>query len=1373
MTDSGIFKAAVSLPAHERAAYLERACGNNEALRQEIESLLRAHDAPGSFPERLIERVAVTEINDPITGRAGTVIGPYKLLEQIGEGGMGVVYMAEQVSPVRRRVALKIIKPGMDTRQVIARFEAERQALALMDHPNIAKVLDAGATDSGRPYFVMELVRGVQVTEYCDKNNLSVQERLELFIPICQAVQHAHQKGIIHRDLKPTNVLVTLHDGTPVPKVIDFGVAKAMNQQLTDKTLFTSFAQMVGTPLYMSPEQAEMSGLDVDTRSDIYSLGVLLYELLTGTTPFDSKRLNKAAIDEIRRIIREEEPPKPSTRLSTLGDTRTTIAAHRRIDPGRLNQLIRGDLDWIVMKSLEKDRTRRYETANGLARDVQRYLADQPVEACPPSAVYRFRKFARRNRVALTSIAFIALALVGGIVTSTWLAVRARQAEAVAQSARDQEAKEREAAEHAREEAQRQRAAAEANLQKARAAVDKYFTLVSESTLLDVPGLQPLRGKLLEAALEFYQGRMNETTNDPAALADLAAAYMRFAEINHVNDRNDDAIVAVGKGLDLIGRLRREFPQAREQARKLAGFWKGYRRDFVATEKPKDPQAAFRVINEAAETWKALAEEYPDDPAFRSDLAAILYHIGELLASGGQTSEGIKYFGRGLEVQDRLARDYPKLLEYRADLARLLEQMGRNLSFVGKKGEGESYARKALAVREEIVAERPDVPQHQVELANSLGLLAENLIGRDDRQAEALLRREAELSERLATQQYHVSAYLRRWSSAQGKLLCVLTVRAKTKEAEALIRGATEFIQRFARLHRDAPWPQSYLANIYDSCARTLNAGDQLYPARIAFWKQAIALHEGSMADPAYPADDLEQLGHAYRWVGGRENYARAADVFARLSATHPGKSKYYQAFEFDSLTQVVHALLAESKFEQAEPYLKRAVAIHGTAPQIHLARARILAGQNKREEARAEIRAAVRGATLDFEGYHSAVDLLNSLGEKQQTLAVMSEFVAAAPKSPYAHWWLGAVLSQQGRHEDAVAEFRKSVEAAPGWEWSRLALAEELLVLNKRDEALAETRAIVLEPNKGWHPRNWLGNLWWKQGHPEEAVKYLLQAALTEPEGTVAFDGLRNLIDQRAGKPDQKTLIATTDQALAKTRYYADWCTMCGRWREAATEFEKRIASNPNDHYPRYQAAFVLAIAGDLKKYRSHCADMLARFRDTNDPYIAERIAKACLILEGPDQLPKLRELAERSVILGAQLEVIRYFQFVRALADYRAGQYASSHEWLQKCLRSDKGMGDAVLGMVKVLSAMTERRLGNEDKARSAWAEARQFCADRPDVDHGRLLVPGEWHDSIGLELLFREAQKLFDRPTTAESKPPANEQKAQANRGAQLRK
>ncbi|MBN2181175.1 MAG: tetratricopeptide repeat protein [Sedimentisphaerales bacterium] len=418
----------------ERKDYLDRICRENPGWRVELESLLKTHDKAGDFLESPVLDSGVILDETPISEGPGTVIGRYKLLEKIGEGGMAVVYMAEQEKPISRKVALKIIKLGMDTKQVIARFEAERQALAMMDHPNIAKVLDAGATETGRPYFVMELVTGVSITEYCDKNNLSTKERLALFIQVCNAVQHAHTKGIIHRDIKPSNIMVTHHDGRPVPKVIDFGIAKAISQKLTEKTLFTRYAHIIGTPAYMSPEQAELSDFDIDTRSDIYSLGVLLYELLTGTTPFSEEQLRKAGYIEMQRVIREQEPAKPSTKLSTLGETLTDIAKHRGCTPDLLCKAVRGDLDWIVMKSLEKDRVRRYETANGLAEDIRRHLDDEPVAAGPPSTLHRMNKFVRRHRALVTGAATVLIVLSGGIIATTIFAVRAEREAKIAKA---------------------------------------------------------------------------------------------------------------------------------------------------------------------------------------------------------------------------------------------------------------------------------------------------------------------------------------------------------------------------------------------------------------------------------------------------------------------------------------------------------------------------------------------------------------------------------------------------------------------------------------------------------------------------------------------------------------------------------------------------------------------------------------------------------------------------------------------------------------------------------------------------------------------------------------------------------------------------
>jgi serine/threonine protein kinase len=434
-----IYLALVAQP--DRAAVLDRECAGDAELRQRVEALLRAHDAPGTLLEGPGTQ-DVPPLAAPNDAVGAVIAGHYKLLQRIGEGGMGAVYMAEQTQPVKRMVALKVVKAGLDTRTVLARFEAERQALALMNHPNIARVLDAGTTDVGQPFFVMELVKGAPLTQFCDDHQLSVADRLVIFQQICQAVQHAHQKGIIHRDLKPSNILVESYDGQPVPKVIDFGLAKAMHDRpLTERSLFTQFGTVLGTPLYMAPEQAELSAIDVDTRADIYALGVILYEMLTGSTPLEKKRVQLAAWDEIRRVIKEEEPPRPSTRLSS-SEALPTIAARRHSEPGKLGRFVRGELDWIAMKALAKERDRRYQTANALAADVGRFLNHEPVSAGPPTVRYKLRKFVRRNRGAVAAAGLVLLALVLGIVGTTWGLVRAAQALAA-------EAEQRQAAEHA------------------------------------------------------------------------------------------------------------------------------------------------------------------------------------------------------------------------------------------------------------------------------------------------------------------------------------------------------------------------------------------------------------------------------------------------------------------------------------------------------------------------------------------------------------------------------------------------------------------------------------------------------------------------------------------------------------------------------------------------------------------------------------------------------------------------------------------------------------------------------------------------------------------------------------------------------------
>jgi serine/threonine protein kinase len=614
MIEEDIFHRALEKPTlAEQLAFLDQVCADQPELRQRVERLLRSHRHEDSF---LHAPVTADEVRAETTG---TVIGPYKLLQQIGEGGMGTVFMAEQTQPVQRKVALKIIKPGMDSRQVIARFEAERQALAMMDHVNIARVLDAGATQTGRPYFVMELVHGVPITKYCDDNHLTPRERLELFVPVCLAIQHAHQKGIIHRDVKPSNIMITLYDGKPAPKVIDFGVAKATEQKLTERTLFTQYGTMVGTLEYMSPEQAETSAVGVDTRSDIYSLGVLLYELLTGTPPLSHKRLKEAAYAEILRMIKEEEPQKPSTRLSESRDTLPAISAQRHMEPHKLTKLVRGELDWIVMKALEKDRNRRYETANGLAADVRHYLADEPVEACPPSQWYRLRKFAQRYRAAIATAGLFVLVLVAAVVYSAWQAIQAQRA---------------------RNQAELRRNEAETNLRKARQAVQEQFTMVSQSKLLEVPGLQQLRKDLLESALRYYEDFLQQRPDDPALLAEVAAAHLRLYQIYQALDASTSAraIVPLAKAIDILERLLREYPANAGIYTPLAGFARPGRALHLLAAPHANYEVALPLFQRVTSMWEEFVRDNPAEPGFQFDLAEFYGYTHELQVDAPSTS---------------------------------------------------------------------------------------------------------------------------------------------------------------------------------------------------------------------------------------------------------------------------------------------------------------------------------------------------------------------------------------------------------------------------------------------------------------------------------------------------------------------------------------------------------------------------------------------------------------------------------------------------------------------------------------------------------------------------------------------------------------
>ena len=614
LDEAAIFNAArkIELP-DERQAYLRQACGDDPDTFERVAAMLRVYESERDFLESPPAVLGARIDSAAMMEGLGTVIGRYKLLECIGEGGFAVVYMAAQTEPIQRNVALKIIKLGMDTRQVIARFEAERQALALMDHPGIAKVHDAGATETGRPYFVMQLIRGMPISEYCDRNCVTTEARLRLFLDVCRAVQHAHQKGIIHRDIKPTNVLVALHDGQPVPKVIDFGIAKAMRQRLTERTLFTSYRQIIGTPQYMSPEQAEFSDLDVDTRSDIYSLGVLLYELLTSTTPVRAAELKRMGYDEICRTILHSDPPTPSRRLSTLGDAAGVVASCRQIDPAGLGKLLRGDLDWIVMKALEKDRTRRYETADALALDIQRYLSHEAVRARPPSTAYYLRKFVRKyRRTVIAAGAMLALVLLALLVSVVGL-FRLNEQRAIASRQRDR---------------------AEENLRLANELIQNVLAPASERLefVSDGQHVQQVKADLLRQAIAYSDRVLEQLPTDSNAQIGVARLCIQLANLAFLAGGHEDA--SCRRAIAILDDLVAEFPDDATYRVLLAEAHKALAQLCWAELRWKESSIHYQAEFQLLET---LVGQFPDDrtdddPLVRihGDLAYALQHHGEL-----------------------------------------------------------------------------------------------------------------------------------------------------------------------------------------------------------------------------------------------------------------------------------------------------------------------------------------------------------------------------------------------------------------------------------------------------------------------------------------------------------------------------------------------------------------------------------------------------------------------------------------------------------------------------------------------------------------------------------------------------------------------
>jgi serine/threonine protein kinase/tetratricopeptide (TPR) repeat protein len=904
------------LPPEQWDAYVAGACGGDAELKHQVELLLRVHREAGSFLDRPAAAMGRTGAFAPEPAAAtiapGTVIGPYKLLQQIGEGGMGTVFMAEQAEPVRRTVAVKVIKAGMDSRQVVARFEAERQALAMMDHVNIARVLDAGATDAGLPYFVMELVHGVPITKYCDDNHLTPRERLGLFVPVCQAVQHAHQKGIIHRDVKPSNVMVTLYDGKPVPKVIDFGVAKATEQKLTERTLFTQYGTMVGTFEYMSPEQAEMSALGVDTRSDIYSLGVLLYELLTGSTPLTRKRLKEAAYAEILRMIREEEPPRPSTRLSDSGEALASISANRQTEPARLTKLVRGELDWIVMRALEKDRNRRYETANGFAQDVQNYLSDEPVSACPPSRWYRFRKFGRRNRAAMAAGLAGALAVlltVAGLIANNWLVAR-----------------EKTKTEVALETALAEKKRADENLARARKAVRDYLSTTANDPRLRAADLQPLRKNLLATAVPFFEEFAALQAGDPEAEGERGQAIFQLAHVREELGETEKARAEYERARDIFAALAAAHPEVPKYRETLAVSRYNLGNVLDELHKPVEAEAEYR---EALAVVDRLRAEN-DKPEYRHHLATVYNNQGTLFSGRKEHREAVAAYRRAAAVLEKLVNEAPSHLEHLQTLATTRANLATAHGELGEDAEALALFRQAIAAKTRLVElDRPN-REYRNSLAmsqNNLGTLLESR--GDPAGAEAAYREARAIWAQLAADFRSVPDYRHSLAQSYYNRGRLLQRQDQPVEAIAAYRQAVGLLEALARDFGRNLLYQEHLALNTNHLGLLLLENRQPAEAESAF-RTAVAAHERLTASGAENLANAVDLGGNYvnlgiavrdggRAEGSLEWFAKAVATLKPLADRKPPAADA-RLFLRNAHSNRAGALMALERYREAIP---------------------------------------------------------------------------------------------------------------------------------------------------------------------------------------------------------------------------------------------------------------------------------------------------------------------------------------------------------------------------------------------------------------------------------------------------------------------
>ena len=1048
--EEAIYYAAIKKPPVERSDYLKAACGEDADLLARVEALLKARDVEDNFLKSPVLDPKATLGEPPLTEGPGTVIGRYKLLEKIGEGGMAVVYMAEQQKPLRRRLALKIIKLGMDTKQVIARFEAERQVLAIMDHPNIAKVIDAGATETGRPYFVMELVKGVSITEYCDKNKLNIQERLDLFIQVCSAVQHAHQKGIIHRDIKPTNVMVTMHDDQSVPKVIDFGISKATSQKLTEKTLFTRYAQMIGTPEYMSPEQAQFSGPDVDTRTDIYSLGVLLYELLTGTTPFDSEKLREAGYLEIQRIIREEEPPKPSTKLSTMGEVLAEIAEHHKTNPDLLPRMIRGDLDWIVMKTLEKDRARRYDTATELVADIERHLNHEPVKAAAPSILYRLHKFIRRHRVSVTAGFLVAAAMIVGCVLATYGLVRARLD-------RNRAVRSEQVAEQRLVEAQRQAKITEA--------VNEFINkdLLASADPARTRGRDVTIREVLDAASKKVEEKFkNEPLIEAAIRETMGRIYRKLGEFKSAEPHLERALQIhqeeLGKqhlktlysmsNLAVLCHTQRKYKEAERQFSDALTEFRRILGDENRTTLSCTINLAsvYKAMGRHAEaedlygralevSRRVLGEEHIETLAAMNNLAT-------LYETRARYEKAEQLFVKTLEVSRRvLGEEHPQTLSTMYNLARFYQDQG------GHKKAEELLVKTLEVSRRVLGEEHPDT----VQCMSNLAVL---LLGQGRYEiAEPLFVKVLDIRRRVQGEEYVETL------QAMNNLAELYSRQKRYKEAEGLFAKALEVGRRvLGEEHFDTLQSTNGLAAVYKSQQRYKEA-EPLLVAALEVGRRVLG--DGHCVT----LQSMKNLGDVYssekRYKEAEPLFVRSLEVRRRIKgAEHPES--------LQAMNDLASLYDSQKRYKEAEPLFIKALEgrrrvlgeEHPKTVESTSNLGTLYYSQERYEEAQPLLTKTLEALRRLLGGDHlntlMAMNNLALLYHKQQqysdaeplhleTIEVSRRTLGEEhPFTLMAVYNLGVMYGKQRRHEEAEKMLTKTAEAS-----SRLLGAEHPNTVN------------------------------------------------------------------------------------------------------------------------------------------------------------------------------------------------------------------------------------------------------------------------------------------------------------------------------------